>query len=698
MSCEENQEVLLAYVYGELSEEEQAALEAHLEFCASCRGELHSFIRGRELLASWEPPVASADLFQRLENRIERAREKSRRHEHLGLNIQLAIGIAAIIFFALLVLLPSRRQGGLFASPVQVIKQAFKVTIFNQDLALVKDHRLILNLKAGENLVRFDDVPALMQPDSVRFRSLTDPKGCRVLEQNFEYDLASAGAVLEKYIDRKVTCVMKDGGTQEGFLKSYEGSWRGRSGRLLYGQRGRPSPYQMKQQLERSWLAPAGRGEFRLRQVTLSEEQGGGKTYIIDARQIQAIRFAEMPEGLLSKPTLVWKLEVPRGSRHEVEVSYLTNGMDWQAHYRAQVKPGDKIDFEGWVTANNNSGATFKEAGLKLLAGDVHIIQPPPAVYDNNVIISLSGGRELADLGPQFVEKPLFEYHLYTLTRETTLNDRQVKQIMFVFPTFDIPCKRTYIYHGAKFEKYRGYDTSHRVFGTECNTKVNVMLEFENSERHRLGMPLPKGVVRLYQDDGTGESQFIGEDVIDHTPREEKVELYVGNAFDITGRRRQTNYELDTNLGYAEESFEIKLHNAKSQPVTVKVQETMYRWVNWKIVKSSHKFDKLDARRIEFPIEVEPGSRETVTYTVLYTWRGKHAADRRKALTAELEHLRAHRDQLEAHAKAVIQGSGLSDSAKKELAEVKAIDARIKKLEDNLRKSERIYEKEEEER
>ena len=288
----------------------------------------------------------------------------------------------------------------------------------------------------------------------------------------------------------------------------------------------------------------------------------------------------------------------------------------------------------------------------------------------------------------------MFEYHLYTLTRPTTLKDRQTKQIMFIHPTLDIPCKRTYIYRGANLVGRYGREDPRR--GTECNTRVAVMLEFENSRENNLGIPLPMGIVRLFQEDSSGESQFIGEDAIDHTPKDEKVELYIGNAFDVTGSRRQTNFETDSSLGYAEESFEIKLHSAKPAPVTVKVVETMYRWANWKVVKSSHKFTKMDAKTIEFPIQVKPGDVTTITYTVLYTWRQGEITDRRKALRMELENLRALRDQLEAHAKAVIRDSGASDAARKELARVKAIEVKIKKPEARLRKSEGIYEKEEE--
>ncbi len=328
--------------------------------------------------------------------------------------------------------------------------------------------------------------------------------------------------------------------------------------------------------------------------VVLEKKDGGIQS--IAMANVQNVDFPKLPAGLITRPTLVWYLSNEKDGKHRMETSYLTEGIGWHAEYVALVNKDDTaLDLSAWVSVDNQSGTDYENAKLKLIAGDVHRATPPsPRHMDYEV-------QAMAKAVPdrQFEAKAFFEYHLYTLQRAATIKNNQIKQLS-LFPTATTPVKKIYEYDGSKNEK-----------------KINVRLEFENTEKNGLGLPVPAGKVRVYKSDEDQSQIFIGEDQIDHTPKDEKIRLYVGDAFDVVGERKQINYK---QLGdrAREETWEIKLRNHKKEDIEVLVTEHL--WGDWEIRESSHPYNKKDAGTIEFVIPVKKDAEAIVKYTVLYRW------------------------------------------------------------------------------
>ena len=446
-------------------------------------------------------------------------------------------------------------------------KEGIELTIYNQNFGLVKDRRT-LDLKKGISDIRFSDVAAQIEPTSVHFKSLTDPLGCVIQEQNYEYDLVSAGKLLTKYIDKKIKIITKDDKTYEGVLMSFDG--------------------------ENIVIAVAN---------TLS--------MVCRKDNIREISFPELPEGLITKPTLMWQISNDKTGSHLTEVSYLTNGINWNADYVVVVDKDDKnIDLSGWVTIDNKSGATYKDASLKLIAGEVHRAKEEDRFITRNAMVM----EEQKAAAPQFEEKAFFEYHMYTLQRKTTVKDNQTKQISLLSAS-NVPVKKLFIYDPVD---YFGWYWYHYEDRTTKEQKIKVKIELNNSKQNNLGMPLPKGKIKVYKKDTDGSLQFIGEDKIDHTPKDEIIRLYLGDAFDVVGERKKTNYRQGND--WAEESFEISLRNHKDSDIEVNVLEHLWRYSNWKIIEKSMEFNKKDAQTIEFKVPVAKDSETKVTYTVRYWW------------------------------------------------------------------------------
>ncbi|NUO09791.1 MAG: DUF4139 domain-containing protein [Candidatus Brocadia sp.] len=425
------------------------------------------------------------------------------------------------------------------------------LTIYQNNFGLVHDVRE-MDLQAGNQEIRFTDVASLIDPTSVHFKSLTAPDQVTILEQNYEYDLVSSDKILQKYVDQIVQLFTKEGKVFEGKLLS------------------------------------AGVN------VVLEKKDGGIQS--IAMANIQNIDFPKLPAGLITRPTLVWYLSSEKAGKHDMETSYLTNGIDWHAEYVALVnKDETALDLSAWVSINNQSGTDYENSKLKLVAGDVHRVTPPPPRY----IGYEERGLGKAAAAPQFAEKAFFEYHLYTLQRAATIKSNQIKQLS-LFPTATTPVKKIYEYDGSKNEK-----------------KVNVKLEFENTEKNGLGIPIPAGKVRVYKSDEDQSQVFLGEDQIDHTPKDEKIRLYVGDAFDVVGERKQMSYK---QLGdrAREETWEIRLRNHKKEDIEVLVTEHL--WGEWEIRESSHPYNKKDASTIELSIPVKKDAETIVKYTVLYRW------------------------------------------------------------------------------
>ena len=490
----------------------------------------------------------------------------------------------------------------LAAAPVLAQTQ---LTIYNQNFATVKETR-VLDLHGGENEVRVTDITAHLEPDSVVLRDLQDPDALRILEQNYESDPLSEGLLLQKYegkvLDFEITI-------------PHTGEKRIVKGRVL---RSGYVPHA-------SSFRRYGR-QYSARQTAYSQPQGGGQAIVEVDGKIQfglpgkPIFDALGPKAFL-KPTLLWKLWAAAAGKHDVEFSYLSGGMRWEATYNAIApETGDTFDLIGWITLENMSGKDFENASVKLMAGDVARARP-----EDERSLEYGALESRSDVVPPAVTERAFEeYHLYTLPRPTTVLDREIKQVEFVRAA-RVPAQRIYVYDGFQPDRStRGWDSrtirTRPEYGTQSSPKVWVMLEFRNTEGSNLGLALPKGTVKLYRRDVDNRNEFIGEDRIDHTPKDETVRLYTGNAFDLVGERRQTNFRLDTNNHWAEETFEIKVRNHKKETVEIRVVEHMVRWIEWELKSKSMPFQTSDARTIEFRPKVPAGGESVITYTVRYSW------------------------------------------------------------------------------
>ena len=447
--------------------------------------------------------------------------------------------------------------------------------------AVVRQQRDI-NLTRGRNSVRFSDVAAHIDPTTVMFESLTDPAGTNVVEQNFQFDLVSQEKLLQKYIDQTVKVDQVRGNAVE----SFSGTLLSTSGGMI-----------LKRDDGSVQLLPTNTG------VTLPS----------------------LPGGLITRPTLVWDLNAIQAGNHRTRVSYQTTGITWWTDYNVTYAEGAnanacKLDIGAWVSIINQSGASYPEARLKLIAGDVQRA-PAGGRVDARPLAARAMGRIEQDAG--FAEKSFFEYHLYTLGRPTTLPDNSTKQIELFPAARGVSCEKTLVYYGLAqgAYPYGASPLTDRNYGVQSGKKVDVYLGFKNSPENRMGMPLPSGRIRVSKMDSADKTlEFIGEDVIDHTPKNEKVLIKLGSAFDVVGERRQLDFKVDTSRKMMAEEIEIKLRNQKKEPVTVIVKENLYRWVNWQITAQTHDFEKQDARTIHFPVTLAAGAEVTLRYGVQYTW------------------------------------------------------------------------------
>ncbi len=334
--------------------------------------------------------------------------------------------------------------------------------------------------------------------------------------------------------------------------------------------------------------------------------------------------FPALADDTVLKPTLSWELQTDKPGAASTEFSYVTGGMNWEASYNVIAPPKSNVlELVGWVTLDNQSGKTFHDARIKLMAGDVNKVSPPgPAVrfMAGSFQAGIGGGQ----IGPPVTEKTFDEYHLYTLQHPTTLHDRETKQVEMVRAA-GIQSKTVYVYDGVKVDQnYQNWPLEsirqQESFGVLSNPKVWVMQEFKNSTEKHLGMPPPKGRVRFYRRDDDGQLEFTGENNIDHTPKDETLRLFTGSAFDMTGERTRTDYRSDFNARWIDESFEIKVRNHKTESVEVRIVEHLYRWTSWDIVKNSDPFNKFDSRTIEFLVQIPPAGEKIVNYKVHYAW------------------------------------------------------------------------------
>jgi hypothetical protein len=441
-------------------------------------------------------------------------------------------------------------------------QQNVAVTIYNSNVGLVKDTRLI-ELKPGVLELKFMDVAAKIDPTTVHIKSLSNGSSLNVLEQNYEYDLLNPQKLLEKFVGQKV---------------------------------------------QLATINPETKRE-EIVDATLLSTQGGNIFQIGDKIHIGhpgRILLSRIPENLIPQPTLVWMLENRISKPQNLEASYLTSGINWKADYVAVLNKSDTFtDLTGWVTIDNRSGATYQDALLKLVAGDIHRVQPE---LQMDFARGKIAAREAAS--PQFKEESFFEYHLYTLDRRTTIKDNQTKQ-MTLLDANQVPIKKLFIFSG--FPQYYYYQMNQE----SQKQKVGVFLELENTKKNNLGIPLPKGTVRVYKEDKDGNLQFIGEDRIDHTPKDEKFKTKIGEAFDVVGERVQTDYKhLGRNL--FEVACEVSLRNHKNEDIQVLVEEPIPG--DWEMLSNTHPYEKLSAHLIRFEVPVATDKEVKVKYRIRFRY------------------------------------------------------------------------------
>ena len=481
------------------------------------------------------------------------------------------------------------------------------LTIYNQNFAVVRD-TVPIDLKQGVNNVRFTETTAHLEPGSVILRDPSGKTNLQILEQNYRNDPVSQELLLSlsegKTIDflviepNKPNTIVQGKVVRSGYVRhSQEAMQR-------YGQ------------------------NYAMAQSAMAYQIGGMSQPIIEVDGKLRFTlpgqplFSPLSDDTILKPTIEWQLQADKPGKLDAELAYITGGMSWEASYNIVApEKSDLLDFVGWITMDNQSGKTFENAKIKLMAGDVSKIQEAERFALARSEELAVGGRMAASV----TEKAFEDYHLYNLARPTTLRDRETKQVEFIRAS-EVKSERIYVYDGLKIDwnQWRGYRMenlrNNQDLGTEMDTKVAVMREFKNSEANHLGMPLPKGRVRFYKQDEDKQLEFTGENLIDHTPKDETLRVFTGNAFDLVGERQRSNVKVDSSNHWLDESFEIKLRNHKKEPVEIRVVEHLFRWTNWEITEKSDPFTKTNAQTIEFRVPVKADEEKTVRYTVHYSW------------------------------------------------------------------------------
>jgi len=478
--------------------------------------------------------------------------------------------------------------------------------VYNQNFAVVRDV-IPLDLKKGTTRVSYNGITAHLEPNSVILRDPTGKVQLQILEQNFRGDPVSQNLLLSLYEGKTIDFVVRTQDSQEKIVKGKvvrSGYVPHQQGLQRYGQQ-----YYQRQMAH----ARGAAGQPII-------EVNGKLQFSLPGVPI----FPALTDDSILKPTVNWLINSDRAGKLRAELCYVTRGMSWNADYNV-VSPqeSDLLDLVGWVTIDNQSGKGFEDARIKLMAGDVSKIQQGPR-YAQQVAMDARASMP-GRMGQPVSEKAFDEYHLYTLKRRTTLRDRETKQVEFV-RAGGIKSKRVHVYNGAKIDwrRYRGRNQQSIMqdsgFGTACNPKVWVVREFKNTEDNQLGIPLPKGKVRFYRRDDDGQLEFTGENLIDHTPKDETVSVYTGNAFDLVGERRRTHFKTDHSRRFVDEAFEIKVRNHKKEPVQIRVIEQLYRGLTWEITESPNTYLKKDSRTIEFRVQLKPDEEQKITYQVRYTW------------------------------------------------------------------------------
>jgi hypothetical protein len=441
------------------------------------------------------------------------------------------------------------------------------VTVYNSNIALVRDVRN-LNLPSGIFRLKFMDIAATVNPATVHFRSLTDPDKLGVIEQNYEYDLLEPAKLLHKYVGKEITLVRsyQDNGTTK------------------------------REEIKATLLSDNNGQVWKI------------GNDIVTGGYAESYRFPDIPANLYDRPTLLMSLENSGQHKQQIEASYLANNLSWNSDYVLTVARDDKAaDLDGWVTLINNSGTAFHNARLQLVAGDLNRVQE----RGRNEMMDARVMAKAAPAAPQFQQENFSEYHLYTLGRRTSVEDKETKQISLLAGT-DVPVQKIFVVNGQNY-----YYHNRQNPGSPIKDAVMVFYKFKNDEKAGLGIPIPAGNVRVYQKDSKGGILFVGEDHIDHTPKDESISVHIGNAFDVVSERKQTDYKsIGTNTWEME--FEITLRNHKDTPITVQVNEPVGG--DWEMLNSSYKYTKTSAWAAQFNVPVEKNGTSVLRYRIRAHW------------------------------------------------------------------------------
>src|SRR5215510_5056349 len=490
-----------------------------------------------------------------------------------------AIAAAAVLFASVAIIYPAARSNRVYAAQEKEAARAadqstslndqtdLNVTVYNSNIALIRDVRN-LTLPGGTFRLKFMDIAATVNPATVHFRSLTDPEKLGVIEQNYEYDLLEPAKLLHKYVGKEVTLVRS---------------------------------YQDNNTTKRE----------EIKATLLSDNNGPvwkiGND-IVTGMYAESFRFPEVPANLYDRPTLLMSLENSGPRKQQIEASYLANNLSWNADYVLTVARDDKnADLDGWVTVVNNSGTAFHNTHLQLVAGELNRVQPPAPMAANMVRAELATKAR----AQQFQQEAFNEYHLYSLGRKTSVEDKETKQISLLQGS-GVPVEKVFVVNGQSF-----YYRSQQTPGAPLKDPVLVYYKFKNEEKNGLGIPLPSGTVRVYQKDSKGGVLFAGEDRINHTPKDEEINIHIGNAFDVVAEHKQTDFKHpDTHTWEFE--YEVTLRNHKDIPIVVQVNEPIGG--DWDMLSFSHKFKKTAAFAAQFNVPVAKDGTSVLKYRVRAKW------------------------------------------------------------------------------
>jgi hypothetical protein len=453
------------------------------------------------------------------------------------------------------------------------------LTIYNRDLAVVRES-LPIKLEAGENRLSFAGATAKVQPASVVLRDPAGDAAFSILEQGYRNDPVSRSLLLQHFEGETIAfrSVYPDGEVEE-----------------------------IEGKIVRSGHVPGGQPQDPIIEVE------GKLRFQLPGEPL----FPALGDDTILRPTLSWVIGAPEAAEFDAQLSYLSQGFSWQADYNfVAPETGNTASVTGWVTLENRSGTAFQDAAVKLVAGDVNIVEPEarqPRLAEEAMMMRSADAAAVE-------EKAFGDFHLYTLPRPLTIRDKETKQVEFLRAP-EVRTSKKYVYDGAKMFRNHGGRNTNPIGDREYPKDVAVFWEFTNDEASGLGMPLPAGRVRFYRsDEADGNLEFVGENEIDHTPRNEEVSLYTGNAFDLVGERKVTNFTADERRKRMSESVEVTVKNRSKEAKTIIVREHLWRWSNWEILEPSAEFTKIDADTIEFEVALDPDEEKTVTYTAQYTW------------------------------------------------------------------------------